>query len=842
MKRVLIAAVTCFSLLFTACFNDITNITLPKEVKVSSHAKYRFTITELDMDLSQYLNISTLMSGSLSNGIQLYDYNPGGNQQKQMFLIRVPIQEIPLDFGSFMANTDLGSSLSAMSFEQEIEIPSVNINTSQEFDIAEINSMVNLMVSFTGAADGSFVKQQVNFASNFDHVIYNTGSIIIQAEQSSGVPLTGKVRLYTGATLSEAENNKIAEGTLSNGQVTLNIDGKTLYGGNTFIAFENAGTGFVGSIATSSLLKSAHGVTSSSPVALPQLTASFPVGTGNDSLEECTFGTGSTLSCIIATPDWQGVSVNKTIALSGGLNTTITGDSTDLGGVTFTNEDIDATLDLTVSFSNADIYFNKKPKITMSTTIPLIQSVRVKLPDGTDTSINVNQDLPDEAKSMVHQITWKEGCGIKVKYTNTFPSGNDFTLKNVSSTFLGLTGTTNQTLEAGKSNQTVSFLTDSENITTIGSTTKIDFRADLDLPGATAGKIIATNVEPGKKYKVMIEVTPVLDWKEIEIDSGDLSSNGKICMDFNLGSMFSSLDSALHTTISDKINLCELPIHLYCDIPNLDAFNNPNFAGKIKFFLADSSENQIGSNELYVLGSNSSSAVMPFAVEPALNKTADDVVISTVTGGLSADISLILNASASVPNSKLGVDYNIGLTTGSSGTITINHDALQNASNTTIKITAMVILPLELNLTGDVNVDIIEMMGVDRSDPNWDVMKRTEATSLGKIEKLIEIIDNVSISYAPTKKPFISSSDICIVMDMDGAANSQFETKVLSLNGGKYAEDPTKLLNTYPLQPEVNLLLKAGQIAVPRAMGIKSKIDLGIDTNGKEVTVWGGSD
>ena len=43
-------------------------------------------------------------------------------------------------------------------------------------------------------------------------------------------------------------------------------------------------------------------------------------------------------------------------------------------------------------------------------------------------------------------------------------------------------------------------------------------------------------------------------------------------MDFNLASMFSSLDSALHTTISDKINLCELPIHLYCDIPNLDAF------------------------------------------------------------------------------------------------------------------------------------------------------------------------------------------------------------------------------------------------------------------------------
>lgn len=838
MKKKYTAVLIAFSLLIglTGCFNDITNITLPKQVNVSTSAKYRFTITELDLDLSEYLNLNTIISGSLSDGIKIYDYNPGANQQKQMFLIRVPIQEIPLDFASFMASTDLGDSLTAMSFEQEIQIPSVDINTSKEFDIDVVNSMVNSMVSFAGGIDGGNAKQKVNFASNFDHVIYNSGYIQIDSDT------TGHVSLYTGATLEDAQNNKIAEGNLSDGKVSLNITGKTLYGANTYIAFENSGTAFTGVIDTSSRLKSAHGVTTGSPVDLPQLTTSFPIGTGNAALEQCTFGTGSTLECTIDLPDWTGVTLNKTIALSGGLNTTITSDSTNLAGTTFQNQDIDATLDLSINFTNADIYFSKKPKISISTTVPLISSVTVKLPDGTDTSINLNQDLPDEAKSMVKSINWKEGCGIKVKYTNTFPSGNDFVLKNVASNFLGLTGTTDQTLEAGKTDQTVNFLTDSENTTTITSTTKIDFKADLDLPGATAGKIIASNVEPGKKYKVKVEITPVLDWKEITIDSGNLSSNGKVCMDFNLSSLFGSLDTALHTTISDKINLSALPIHLYCDIPNLEAFNNPNFSGKIKFFLADSSENQIGSNELYVLGSSGANAIMPFAIEPVLTKTPEDIVTSTVTGGLSADIAPILNASASHSGSKLGIDYNIGLTTGSTGEITINHDALQNAQNTSIKITAMVILPLEVNLTGDVNIDIIDIMGVDRSDSNWDVMKRTEATSLGKIQKLLDIIDNVSIAYAPTKKPFISSSDINIVMDMDGTSHDDFETKVLSLSGGRYAEDPSKLLNTFPLQPEVYLQLKAGMLAIPRDMGLKSRIDLGIDTNGKEVTVWGGSD
>lgn len=837
MKKSILPALLFISLFVTGCVNDITNISLPKEVAVTTHAKYNFTITELDMDLSEHFNLSTLLSGSMSGGMQAYDYNPGGNQQKQMFLIRVPIQEIPLDFSSFMASTDLGSSLSAMSFEQEIAIPAVNLNTSQEFDIDVINAMVNAMVTFAGGIDGGDTLQQVNFASNFDHVIYNNGLIEITTTDTS---LSGRVALYSAATDSDAQTTKIAQTTISGGKATLDISGKSLYGAYTYIAFENASSeNFAGVIKDSSKLKSAHGVTSASPVDLPQLSTSFPVGTGNDSLEECTFGTGSSLSCIIETPGWTGVSLNKTIALTGGLTATINGDTTDLGGVTFTNQDIDATLDLTVNFSNADIYFNKKPKITMSTDIPLIQSVRVKLPDGTDTSINVNQDLPDEAKTMVKKINWKEGCGIKVKYTNTFPSGNDFTLKDVESNFLGLTGTTDQILEAGKSNQEVSFLTTSTNETIITSTTKIDFAANLDLPGSTAGKIIAVNVEPGKTYKVKVEVTPVLNWEDITIDSGNLSSSGNMCMDFNLGSLFSSLDTALHTTISDRITLKELPVHLYCDIPNLTAFNNPKFSGKIKFFLANSSDAPIAGYDHYILGSASSSEDLSLAVEPTLVKTDDNMVTSVVTGGFISDMAPILNATTTNPGSKLGIDYNLGLTTGGSGEITINHDALQNSTNTSIKIVALIILPLEVNLLSDVDIDIIQLMNVDTSEANWDVMHRSGPTDLGNISKALEIIESVSIAYAPTKKPFISSSDIQIIMDMDGSG-SVFETKTLSLSGGKYSENPTTLLNTFPLQPSALIRLKAGSLAVPRKMGIKSKIDLGINTNGKEIKIWGG--
>ena len=117
-----------------------------------------------------------------------------------------------------MASTDLGSSLSAMSFEQEIAIPAVNLNTSQEFDIDVINGMVNAMVSFAGGIDGGDTLQQVNFASNFDHVIYNNGLIEITTTDTS---LSGRVALYSAATDSDAQTTKIAQTTISGGKATL---------------------------------------------------------------------------------------------------------------------------------------------------------------------------------------------------------------------------------------------------------------------------------------------------------------------------------------------------------------------------------------------------------------------------------------------------------------------------------------------------------------------------------------------------------------------------------------------------------------------------------------------
>ena len=60
-------------------------------------------------------------------------------------------------------------------------------------------------------------------------------------------------------------------------------------------------------------------------------------------------------------------------------------------------------------------------------------------------------------------------------------------------------------------------------------------------------------------------------------------------------------------------------------------------------------------------------------------------------------------------------------------------------------------------------------------------------------------------------------------------------------SGGKYSENPSKLLHTYPLQPEVILELKAGMLAIPRQMAIKTRIDLGIETNGNEIPIFGGN-
>ena len=841
--KCLFASAALFILL-TGCV-QFQNMTVPKKVQVKTTAEYNFTIAEFEKDFSDKLSAATIQS-SIGENFEFYDYNPGGNEKVQQYLLRMPLEEVPLDFGSYMESIDIGKNLDAMNFEQDIPIPNLQLNAEQEIDLEILNTMMIGLLAVKGNIGTG--PQKVNF-KDFSTVSISSGKLTINTASANGT-----VKLYSASGLTQAgcsTATPIATGTLKSGKVVFDLSGKTLYANETYIDFvdDNSNQEFVGTLNETAKISKVTGLTQGDqkikldPVSFKGAGESSPV-------KECVFSDDSKLSLNITTPNWTGVTITKNIKLSGGLDLTFSSSETEsLKGKKYTNQDIILEPELTLKFSNATIDFTSKPKFELSSDIKGFKSVTVKLPEGVKTSFNVSQELPRSASSMVKEIVWNAGSGIEVEYSNTLPAENDMKM-TASSDFIGLITSQPKTIETtpGTEKKKIEFHSDAEKTTSISNATKVDFSAKLELPGYkdTENTITISGVEPGESYKIAMKITPVFDWESITIDTTALDEkgvSGKMAVNFNPKTLLSSLDSMLDSSgnskISDKIDLSKLELKLFCERPDYESFKDVQFTGKIGLGgTSDDGENL--NNPTYILGTETEDKPLIFNNEPVLEKDSKGTVISDLTGVQCVGTNLASTINSISESEKLGLNYSLKLTgTNGDKNLTLKKTDLNNSSKTSLKITAMIILPLELKVTEDYTVDVMKMAGKSFDPDNSsepDLLGRTDfSSSGGTMEKLMNIIESVSVTYAPSKKPIIGNAEIKI--DLDGTG-TKFEEKSISINGGIYTEKP-KMIVENPVKPSVNVVLKQGELKIPREMSFKTRLDLQIKTNGEPLEFGG---
>ena len=841
--KCLFASAALFILL-TGCV-QFQNMTVPKKVQVKTTAEYNFTIAEFEKDFSDKLSAATIQS-SIGENFEFYDYNPGGNQEVQQYLLRMPLEEVPLDFGSYMESIDIGKNLDAMNFEQDIPIPNLQLNAEQEIDLEILNTMMIGLLAVKGNIGTG--PQKVNF-KGFSTVSISSGKLTINTASANGT-----VKLYSASGLTNAECSSatpIATGSLKSGKVVFDLSGKTLYANETYIDFvdDNTNQEFVGTLNKTAKISKVTGLTQGDQT-IKLDPVSFKGAGDSSPVKECVFSDDSKLSLNITTPNWGGVTITKNIKLSGGLDLTFSGSETEsLKDKIYTNQDIILEPELTLKFSNATIDFTSKPKFELSSEIKGFKSVTVKLPEGVKTSFNVSQELPSSASSMVKEIVWNAGSGIEIEYSNTLPAGNDMKM-TASSDFIGLNSQT-ETIETtpGTEKKKIEFHSDAEKTTSISNATKVDFSAKLELPGYkdTENTITISGVEPGESYKIAMKITPVFDWKSITIDTTALDEKGvpgKMAVDFNPKTLLSSLDSMLDSSgtnkISDKIDLSKLELKLFCERPDYESFKNVQFKGKISLGGTSDGGQTLDEDAAYILGSKTEEQQLMFSKEPALVKDSKGTVISDLTRVPCVGMDLASTINSISESEKLGLKYSLKLTgTDGNNNLTLKKTDLNNSSNTSLKITAMIILPLELKVTADYTVDVMKMAGKS-FDPNNssepDLLGRTDfSSSGGTMEKLMNIIESVSVTYAPSKKPIIGNAEIKI--DLDGTGK-KFEEKSISINGGIYTEKP-KMIVENPVKPSVNVVLKQGELKIPRVMSFKTRLDLQIKTNGEPLEFGG---
>lgn len=862
---------------FSGCFN---NIAVPEKIylKTSDKAEFKFTIAEKEFKMDDYFSLSSFLkstddSGQSSDGnleakkFNIYDYNPNNSSDIQKFLLKVDVQEIPLDFGSYLEDTEITTSLSGMSVSKEIDIPEISIDERKKIDL-DVNKKINNLVTITGTAtpysEVSFSFE--NTDNGFNKIIYQSGFMNIQSIDDSR-KLTGDIVLkYNGFEISRATFG-------DNGIALLPLDNVTIDVHGLVFEFEDACTGtlFIARVNEDSIVKRAEGISLADPIPAT-VNTSFDVG-NSSSLSSCEIGEGSLQVIFIPPTNWENVDVTYDIHITGGIQAELSETiiTTDLSGHQFENQPIKADVDVLVTLENSTLNFITddgtmvNPDIQIKVDITKIASATVKLDSSYNSTIDQTQDLPKELIESVKEIKWTES-GIEIEYVNTLPAGNEINM-SLNSDFFDVHQTVPLTTTSEPKTIDDFVNKDDNHVTSFGTQagqfSKVDVLAEISFPGFNEEEksITVKNVVPGEHYDISLNITPKLEWNNLVLDASETNQEGTINTKIQMSSLFESLTESIGEDISKKIQLKKLPLYLFCSVPNIsETFNDPKFVGTIKAYIGDEKCNPCADiNPIYLLGSSSKNGSLSSKAVPVLTKDENNVVISNFETELQSlginpvNIVDLINPQYDGSGNLIDIDgnlcvsYDVSFQAGdTAGEIELSKDAIKNLNgSTSISLTAFVLLDCDFEVNGDINMPLMNLINKDddnEENPTKDLLGREEKPD-NTNDDYLDLIESVSIKYETFKLPFNCipndrNDSLRLEIDLDGKENPACETHKLDLRGDTLKVSPREIL-AYPLVPTLDLVIPKGTLQIPREMSLKTKLYLFIKTNGNQVQISG---
>lgn len=875
MKKSLIKFFTPLLLIgFVGCDFEI-----PQTIKVKTKASYNFSLGDIEKDFGDQYSVKNFVSGSDSSsnaGVEIYDYNPDGKSDDvQQFLISKPVAKIPLDFGDYLKDSDLNSSLEAMEVKQKIEVPNaIDQTQNEELDLTSINSAINKGVLFYSKIVSG--KAAISFAGDsegvsFNKISYTTGTMVI----SETIP--GHIPDGTSVTLTFTDGSS-SSGSFANGSASLSLDGKTIEASGMKIEFSGAvGEHYKGEVTADSKIKIAENVTvdKTNPNAPAMDMAVTPVvvpNSSNGSYKSATVKTGELDVGMTLDSSWSGVDLSYKIKTSGGLDipydnvpgTPASPKQIDLADKTITPVDIKVEPAVDINLKNATINFEKKPVIKIDTKVQEFSSLTATLGSTAKQEINEEQKLSTAMTNYIIGMSFEE-CGLEIDYKNTLPVGNDLTLVT-NSEFFGFTDKTAK-LTANPAAQTsnTTLTTKNRKIKLGNDKTKtgadkefnsVDLKASIVLPGAADAKsqdFTLTNVAPGESYEIDIAIKPLVKWTDITIRTNDPKED-TLPTSLNLTSLLDSFVSSSTLGKASSIVLSRLPIYLYFSAPKVGTLKDVKFRGKMEAGYGVQKEVEDGISKVAItqfvddldkveILDGKTNDVMEIQPVPDLKATGDgelklttiNLDSSAVPCSASADLAPLSQLAGVPEGSGLSIGYSLALTNSSGETaITVQASDLDGSTVREITVYSIIVLPLELKTAKQVDMDLFEMMGRSSDE---DLFGRTGSSSNESIEEFMGILKSAKINYKFNKAPFIATKPVIFKINL-GEEDMEFE-----LGEGSVGLDRDliqSIMATEKFVPNLNLHLeKDTKFSLPREMAINVHVTLSLETDG-EVTIFGG--
>ena len=787
-------------------------------------------------------------------------------------------------------------SLSVDSLSSDIDLPDFN-------EIITTNSQINLpsdSIIIPGALNGSIKPTTINVNikyPEFSSISFYEGNIQVSIKtdmETHGSEVSATLRLLdSNDNLISSASNKIT----NKGTFLLPIDGKTL---KKNMKLELSGTQS-GGIAEEFLsykieclfsaikIKEIKGLKmdlgEQGNLAVDQ---KVYIGT-DDTFVSCVIGEGSLYAIAKIPETWTGVSSDSDLRIEGALKKSdgnaitesdfdksqenppyILNRKLNLHGHTFSKEseaiNVKGTVKIILDDVNgANIYLEQdttslnKIKVDTTCSIKEIQNITIdtaKAGIKDKLSFKDEQPLPPEIATYVDNVILSK-AGIEGSYTNTLPEGNDFSVEFISNFLFSSAEPKSQVFEQGENRPlNESLVNATENKIKFSESSKIDYAFNVKLPGATAEHpeyAQFNNVNIGETYKIAINVKPVFDWKSITINTAasEMQLKQKIETDFNLSTMFKEISSSFgDDEFFQKIELTKMPLYLYFSCPSqLDVLKNIKYKGLLKFVC--------GEEKLYVVGSEENGkekdGTLQFITNQPLqfqdSSEESQIVTSNISNfpsSYSGDVADMVNSTKHVQDSKLTIEYCLRISDSADeekSQITISKDDFDkikdDKSPSTISIFARIIIPLEMNITEQIDLNINKLANLNEDS---DIFNRTEAPDLSEIMKYAQIVESMSVTYKSDTRFFNyqndSSKSLQFIFDTgmtNLTTNVYGEKGDLNLKNGTIKivyEDIKKILEQYPFTPKMTVRLPEGNVYLPQDPCIKINCNVGLSTNG----------
>ena len=832
---------------------------IPQKVSVKTNADYNFSLGNFEKDFSSELNVSRMIGDlQLPNNGKVYDYWPEKKGDTQSFLMYMPIQEIPIDISKYFAKGAIAEKISNISFEKEIQVPEVKFSFPVEFSLDKVNEEINKKFVLAGPI-GDYENETGEFGRLVsriaESITYEKGFLVIKAYSLGGVDPRSITSLqnvinendidtsYNGS-VTITSGGKPISGSFDNGVAVLEIPRQGFEFKSTDISISFSNKPSIGSIPTKAFIakfdtnreyqiKKISGI--GSEIAIPKVPipeqeiSSLKSISG---LEECKIGEGSVTLDFNIPEEWSNISLTYDISLEGGINLStrdlVTSGRQNKNIISLNNQSISAetvkvNAEVSLVIAGATIDFTKPPTIAFDSNISRIDTVTVKLSD-TQLSFVDSQKLPNEALDILKSITISK-CGIEGTYTNTLPGGVDNAgnpinaiSMTVSSNFFGIEDNEIE-IRGGAEDEPLEFFNseDENYVHTIeltkedpapsGKFNAIDFDVGVTLPGGDRSKVTVRNVEPGKTYKLAISVTPVINWKSVELDTSTLpSADDKIATGFNPSSIFNSIDEVMGNGFSNNIDIPDCNLYLYLTKPNLEVFESLTFEGSsISMYYGKEDKIKIGDYEKAIItdgqytdttGTLQNVTFVEAAPTFNIEKIDEEDVVTSKL--FDDDASLVLpisdllepNAASSTEGAQLCIDYEFSLAgiAGENNTLTITEEELDNASAGagSIGIYAVIELPLSFRVAANTSIKLQNLIyqndSEESEDNDKDLFGRSEASGFDEIKKYLDVIEAARIQYRLDSFPIETSNDISLNLELCNGFNQTVFSKELTFD------------------------------------------------------------